>query len=53
MSSRSKGKVTHHYSAYNPCEHCLNLKEHRDKWTELNSEARMNGYKYYSETSAF
>lgn len=29
MSSRAKGKVTRHESAYNPCEHCRVLDEYR------------------------
>ncbi len=48
MSSRSKDKVTHYHSAYNPCEQCMNLKEYRDNLPDGSMGNNVNMDQYCS-----
>jgi len=52
MATRAKGRVIHHQSCYNPCEHCTILRSYLENCPEAAGVMSQNNRQYYRKACA-
>lgn len=52
MATRANGRVVHHQSCYNPCEHCTHLKTYLENCPDAAGEISHTNRHYYKKACA-